>query len=35
VTSLVSVIHFKKGVLRIGTDEAENLAGFLEEKVQA
>jgi hypothetical protein len=27
------VVHFKKGTLRIGTDDAENLAGFLEGKI--
>jgi hypothetical protein len=27
------VVHLKKGVLRIGTDDAENLAGFLEGKL--
>lgn len=27
------VIHFDKGVLRIGTDDADNLARFLEEKI--
>jgi hypothetical protein len=27
------VVHLKKGVLRIGTDDAANLAGFLEEKI--
>jgi hypothetical protein len=27
------VVHLKKGVLRIGTDDAENLAGFLEGKI--
>jgi hypothetical protein len=26
------VVHLKKGVLRIGTDDAENLARFLEER---
>jgi len=28
------VVHFKNGVLRIGTDDAENLARFLEEKIR-
>lgn len=28
------VIHFNEGVLRIGTDDAENLAGFLRSKVR-
>lgn len=27
------VVHWKKGVLRIGTDDAENLARFLEGKI--
>ncbi len=27
------VVHLKKGVLRIGTDDADNLAGFLELKI--
>jgi hypothetical protein len=27
------VVHLKKGMLRIGTDDAENLAGFLRSKV--
>jgi hypothetical protein len=27
------VVHFKRGVLRIGTDDAENLALFLEGKI--
>lgn len=27
------VLHLKKGVLRIGTDDATNLAGFLDEKI--
>ena len=27
------VVHLRKGVLRIGTDDAENLARFLEGKV--
>jgi hypothetical protein len=27
------VLHLRKGVLRIGTDDAENLAGFLQRKI--
>ena len=27
------VVHFKQGVMRIGTDDAENLAGFLKGKI--
>jgi len=29
------VLHLKKGVLRVGTDDAENLARFLEGKITA
>ena len=28
------VVHRKKGVLRIGTDDAENLAGFLRKRIE-
>lgn len=28
------VVHFRKGVLRIGTDDAENLAAFLKGKIR-
>ena len=28
----LKVVHLKKGVLRIGTDDAENLAGFLKNR---
>ncbi len=27
------VLHLKKGTLRIGTDDAENLAGFIEQRI--